>query len=575
MTRRGELGRDMAGGADQADAGSPSYGFTLLTAAGCVLAAYVHLGAPGVWGTPLANYVPRVDPAQGWLPAAHLLGNAGTLAGGAWLITVLRRMDRPGVLPLGFFAVFQFALLFCALSNFALAAGGIRIGGTDGAFGAILVLPALIALKLHSELYMAVLGLKSWVKSFNVSERGPVSGGALVALTIASNLIPLALSFQAVTTHAGAVLSSLYRRSAADPELYANAIWSQISTVNAHEGLLAVAAAAVSGLLGLFWAVSRSADVRKLAAADRSAASLSPAQLRFVEDALPAALHAVQARASSSRYVGWAFFWTLAATPILLTAAYAAAMWFGVLQEAHALSWTANAASDLRPFATGETGWAQVVIPAALVLFALTMSAPAADLFFRGARFDRFAFGKPVEAALRAKLVAAAASGTVGPGQSFDADHFANLAARQRYWIRLPAVFIATIAAAAVGFWEIARGVAFTGEGAIVQEHYFSPPKLVRYHEIEAIALDCRMGPLGAKPVYELSLPGGRVIDMVGAAPLPERLDQYIAVDQRLQFSGVGYAYPPGDLEPCLKKIQTQHNSVIAAGTARLLHVLD
>jgi hypothetical protein len=565
----------MAGAADPADTDPPRNILSFATAAVCVAVAYVFVGAPGLSATPLGAVLPRVDPAQGWLPAVHLLASAVALSGGAWLTGVLRQMARPGALPLVFFAVFQFALLFCALANLALAAGAFRIGGLDGAMGLFLVFPGLAALRLHAELYMSVLRLQSWVSSIHLSERGPATGGALIALTVASNLVPLALCFQAITTHSGMVLASLFRRAAADPGLYGQAIWSQITSVSPQEGWMALAAAGTSILLGVFWALSRASDVRRVTQSNKAAALLSPAQLRFVEDALPAAVHAVQARASSSRFVSWSLFWMLAVTPALLTAAYSAAMWFGVLQEQHALSWTANAASDLTPFATGETGFAQIVIPAALILFVLTMSAPVADLLLKGARYDRAAFGQALDAALRAKLVAATRSGANGPGQAFDAEHFADLSTRSRYWIRIPLAISAIGIAAAVGFFEVARGVAFTGDGAIVQDHFFAPPKLVRYTEVQAVALDCRVGPLGAKPVYALTLPGGRVVDIVGSAPLNERIDQYIAVDRRLQFSGVGYAYPPGDLEPCLKAIQGQYNSVIAAGAARLLHVVD
>jgi hypothetical protein len=564
----------MSGMAVPAETEPPRRILTLLIAAGCLLAAYVCYGAPGVWGTPLSAVVPKFDGATGWLPALHLSTTAALLVGGVWLTGLLRRLPQAGVAPLTLFALFQFGLMVCALANLAMATGGLRFGG-DGVWALLFLLPGFAAIRLHSELYMAVLRLTSWVRSFSVSEHGPVTGGFLIALTVASNLVPLSLGFQSLTTHAGSVLNALFRGAAVDPGLYASAIWSQAATVSSQEGWLALAAAVVAAALGMAWGLSRASFVRRVAAADRVAASLTPAQLRFVEDALPAAIDAVQARASSSRYVGWAFFWILVATPALLIAAYAAAMWFGVLQEQHALSWTANAASDLTPFASGKTGWANYAIPGALVLVVLFMNGPAADLVLRGARYDRFAFGLPMADMLRARLVSAVQTGTYGPHQPFDAEDFADKATRQRYWLRVPAVLAAVAAAALSGFWDVARGVAFTGDGLIIQEHYFSPPRLVRYHEVQAIALDCRMDAFRARPVYELTLPDGRIVDMVGTAPLPERLDQYIAVDQRLQFSGVGYAYPPGDLEPCLKAIQKQHNSVIAAGTARLLHVLD
>jgi hypothetical protein len=564
----------MAGLADTADRQPPRGAFVNVVAAGCALAAYVCFGAPGLSGTVLPGSISTFEPATGWLPAAHLAATAMVLAGGGWVTSVLRSVERPGVFPLALFALFQFGLLVCGLANLALATAGLRFGG-DGVWAAAFLVPGLAAIRLHSELYMAVLRLKSWVRSFNAGDHGPLTGGALIALTVASNLVPLALCFQSVTTHSGAVLSALFRRAAVDPAWYANAIWSQVSTVSPQESWIVAAAAAASICLGAIWSATRFSVVRRTALANRAAALLSPAQLKFVDDALPAAVDAVQSRASSNRYIAWTFLWMLAATPILLTAAYAAAMWFGTLQELHALSWTANAASDLTPFASGDTGWANYAIPAALIYVALAMSAPIADLFFRGARYDRFAFGQPMDEVLRARLVMAVRSEAIGPNRPFDAGDFANKATRRRYWVRIPLAMFALGTAAMAGFWDVARGVAFTGDGLIVQEHYFAPARLVRFHEVQAIALDCHMDAFYARPIYELTLPGGRQVDMIGAAPLPERLDQYIAVDQRLQFSGVGYAYPPRDLEPCLKAIQKQHNGMVAAGAARLLHVLD
>lgn len=571
----GDFGaRFMSGEAVPAEAQPPRQTLTLLTAAGCLLAAYICWGAPGLWGTPLAAFAPKFDPATGWLPALHLGASAAVITGGVWLTGQLRRLPTAGVAPLILFAFFQFALMACALANLALATAGLRAGG-DGAWAALFILPGFAAIRLHSEMYMAVLRLTSWVRSVSVSDRGPLAGGALIALTVASNLAPLAIGFQSISTHAGAVLSALFRGAVIDPTWYWSALWAQAATISPQEGWLAAGATLAAAILGAAWALSRAGHLRRSTIADRMAASLSPAQLRFTEDALPAAIDAVQARASSGRYVAWSLFWMLAVTPAFLLAAYAAATWFGVLQEQHALSWTANAASDLTPFASGKTGWANYAIPIALVLFVLTMSGPMANLFLRGARYDRFAFGQPMAELLRARLVAATAAGTYGPNQPFDAEDFADKATRRRYWVRVPLVLAALGAAAVSGFWDVARGVAFTGDGLIVQEHYFAPPRIVRYHEIQAIALDCRIDPFRARPVYELTLPDGRIVDMIGSAPLTERLDQYIAVDRRLQFSGVGYAYPPGDLEPCLTAIQKQHNSVIAAGTARLLHVLD
>lgn len=554
---------------------SPGYfGLTVLTAVACVLAAYVFAGAPGLWSSPLSAIVPKIDPVQGWLPAVHFVFSAAMILGGYWFAGVLRTMPQPGLIPLGIFAALQFGLLATALTNLSIAVAALRSGGDVPAGLAFLAI-GLVALRVHPDLYMAVLRHTSWVRSFQVSGLSPVLGSVLVALTAASNLVPLALTFQTLTTHSGAMLATLFRRASIDPQMYLAGVLNQTLTVTQTELSLAALAAAASVGLAIVWGLTRVAAGRRQSQAARIAQSLSAAQLRFIDDALPAAADAVNARASASRFVLWSVFWMFVVTPALLLTAYAAAMWFDVLQEQHALSWITVAQSDFRPFASGSVGYAQYLIPAALALIALTMSTPFARTLFAGARYDQFAFGQPMMDALRAKLTKDVHAGVFGPGQPFDAAAFAARATQQRYWVRLPLVLTALAAAALSGFWDVARGVAFTSEGVIVQEHYFAPPQFVRYYEIQAIALDCRVSPRGVRPVYELSLPSGRTIDMVGAAPLPDRLDQYLATDRRLQFSGVGYAYPPGNMEPCLTGIQKQYNSVIAAGTARLLHVLD
>jgi hypothetical protein len=511
------VGQDRA--EEAAPAGSsPGYrALVWLTAMGCVLAAYVFMGAPGVQGSSLAAYVPVIDPMQGWLPAAHFLFSAAMLTGGFWFARVLRDIPRPGAIPLVLFALFQFGLLATVLANFAIAIAAFR-GAGDVATGFGFLIVAIIALRVHPDLYMSVLRYTRWVRTPHGSEHSPAMGSLLVALTAASNLVPLALTFQALTTHSGAMLATLFRRAVIDPQMYLAGIANQMATVSAAELSLAAMAAAVSVALGLFWGVSRLGTVNRLARAERVAQSLSAAQLRFADDALPAVADAINARASSSRFVLWSSVWMFLVTPVLLAAAYAAAMWFDVLQEQHILSWITASASDFRPFATGEAKYAQYLIPAALVWIAATMSAPVARSLFSGARYDQFAFGQPMHDIVRAQLYHGLSAGTIGPGQPFDAEAFASRATRRGYWARSLLAMAAIGVAATSGLSDIARGIAFTGEGLIIQEHYFAPAKLVRFNEVQAVAIDCRMDARGTRPVYELSLPDGRVANMVGAS---------------------------------------------------------
>jgi hypothetical protein len=565
----------MAGPVMTVERVTPRYPLTLLTALGCALAGYVFLGAPGLAQTSVGAWVPAFDPASGWFPAMHLFATGAILAGGAAVSRLLSRLDRPGLLPLTLFAIFQFGLLAVALTNMAIAAGAVRMGGGDAWVGALYLLPAIIALRLHPDLYMSVLKFRSWTHSMSLSALGPLKGGVLVALTVAANLAPLSLTFQFMTTHAGAQLAALFRRAVIAPDWYLRTLSEQITTVTATEWFLILCALGLSAFLGAIWSAGRVSTLRQAAMVRGLATQLSEAQHRFVADAVPAAVSAVMARASKARFLGWAFFWSFVIAPVCLAAAYFTYQWFDVLQAQHALSWVTTQASDFTPFAAGEAGWAEIAIPAALGLFVLLMSGPFARMVFAGARYDQLAYGSMLEETLQSRLLAGVAKGDFGPGQSFDADAFVAQASRRRYWISVPLVLAAIATAAATGFRDAGRGVAFTGDGLIAQDHFFSPPRLVRYYEVQAVAIDCKIGPAGGRPVYELTLPGGRVVDMIGSAPLNLMLDRYIATDQRLQFSGVGYAYPPGDLEPCLKAIQQQYNSVIAAGAARLLHVLD
>jgi hypothetical protein len=554
---------------------APRQMFGYVTALACALAAFVFLGMPGFPDAHLALVLPMADPATGWFPAMHLLASGAIVAGGAWFLGVLQGLQRPGVIPLLTFAIFQFALLAVAVTNMAILSAGLRVGGGEAWISALFALPAIAALLTHTNFFVTVLRLRSWTHSMTVSALGPVQGGALAAFTVAVNLVPLSLTFQSMTTHAIAMVSALYRRAVIEPGWYAQSVWEQTLTVSAPESLMATAAFGLSAVLGGLWSIGRASARRQEAAAQGIAAQLNEAQTRFVADAVPAVVAAVSAHASRRRFVIWTSFWMLVAAPALLAAAYGAFRWFDVLQEQHALSWATAQASDFAAFAAGESGLAQYTIPVALIVFALSMSGPVARLFLPGARYDHLAFGTRVEEVVQTRLQSGVAAGQFGPGQPFDPNAFAERITRRRYWVTLPLVLTALALAVVTGFRDLGRGIVFTGDGVIAQDHYFAPPKLIRYYEIQAIALDCRIGPLGGRPVYELTLPGGRVVDMVGSAPLSERLDQYIAVDQRLQFSGVGYAYPPGDLQPCLAAVQKQYNSLIAAGTARLLHVLD
>jgi hypothetical protein len=394
-------------------------------------------------------------------------------------------------------------------------------------------------------------------------------------LTVAANLVPLALSFQALTTHSGAMFATLFRRAAVEPQRYVEALAQQLVQVTPDERLLAMAALALAGTLGLLWSLARLRGLQVASAQDRMAAQLSPAQARFVDDALPAAINAVLAKASERRHLVWSVLWVVVATPVLLLGAYAAYQWFGILQEHYALGWIRGSASDFAPFASGEAGHARYAIPIALVFSVFLLNRPLARLLMRNARYDDLAFAQPMAEVLRGRLIASVAAGATGPGQAFDAKAFADTATRRTFWLSLSLLVASVAVAAYSGFVDVARGVAFTADGVIVQDNFFSPPQKIAYHDIQAVAVDCKIGPWGGRPVYELSLPNGRVVDMIGDASLKDRIDQYLAVDSRLQFSGVGYAYPPGDLMPCLKAIEGTYNPVIAAGTAKLLHVID
>jgi hypothetical protein len=549
--------------------------FTILTIAACIAGAFVFAGAPGLQGLLTAAGVPAFPVSQYWLVALHLLATAGALSGGLWVSGLMRDLDRPGILPLGAFAFFQFAVLIAALANIALAANILRFQDGAALAGLALLAPAIAAMRLHPEMYMGLLRIRSWVQSADVSNLSPLRGATLVALTIAANLIPLALTFQSLTTHMIAVLSVLFRRAEVDPVWYAQAMGHSAATISTAEANMAAAAGGLSLLLSLLWASGRFARRRQEHQSETLASGLSAADRAFVSDALPAAVDAVAARASSSRHLLWSFVWYLGVTPALLVLGYWFYLAFEGLLGQYALSWVSVSTSDFEMFAVTDQGYARYLVPAALAGIAMFLNRTVAHTLMPDSRFDFAAFATDTAVTLRAALLRKVGEGELGAGRPFDAAAFANNTVRPRTWPGAVIAFLLCLAAAGASAYDLSRSVLFTADGVMTQETLFEAPKLTRYDMVQAVAIDCRIDALGAKPVYELTLPDARVVDMVGTSRLDERLDHYINVDRRLRFSGVGYAYPPGDLTPCLKGIEEQYNPVIAAGTARLLHMID
>jgi hypothetical protein len=561
---------ETAGGAAPGD-----QAFTILTVAGCIAGAYVFMGAPGLQPVLAAAGAPAFPAYQYWLMAMHLLATAGALSGGLWAVGLMRTLPKPGIFPLLAFSGFQFFTLLAALSNIALGVNMIRFQEGGALVGLALFAPAIAAIRLHAAMYMGLLRIGSWVQTAGVSTLPPLRGAAFVALTVAVNLVPLALAFQSMTTHMIAVLSVLFRRAVVEPDWYFTAIGQGVATVSSQEAAMAGGAGALALLLAALWAGGRITQQRQQQKAEALAGQLSAADTAFVADALPATISAVSARASSSRHVIWAFVWFLAVTPALLAGAY----WFylacdGLLGQ-YALSWVSSTTSDFENFAVTDQGYARYLVPAAMAGLAVFMSRAVLLTLMPEARFDIVAFGTDLASVMRAALLQRTAMGEIGPGRPFDAAAFVDETVRPRTWPGAAIAIALCLAAGAAAAYDLGRSVVFTADGVVTRAHLLARPMLTRYEMVQAVAIDCRIDALGAKPVYELTLPNARVLDMVGAARLDERLDQYLNADRRLRFSGVGYAYPPGDLTPCLKAIEEQYNPVIAAGAARLLHVVD
>jgi hypothetical protein len=185
------------------------------------------------------------------------------------------------------------------------------------------------------------------------------------------------------------------------------------------------------------------------------------------------------------------------------------------------------------------------------------------------------AYGRAFAQRIRVALLRGISLGDVGPGQSFDADMFVADAAKAKFLSPAMLALLILLTCAAVVVWEFGRNIVFTSDGLMISDSAMSPPVLVPYDKIQAASLSCSQSSLGPRPSYELSLPDGRVVDMIGTAELDTRLDQYLTVDRRIRFSGVGFAFPPTNGDACLKAIQQKYNSVIAAGTGRLLQLVE
>jgi hypothetical protein len=541
-----------------------SRGFWLLAGAGILAIAALPLMVPGATAQ---RYIPGLsfDYSGYWPLGLHLMTTAGAGLAGIWLRQAAGPLPRPGAIPLTAFALLQFSLLCLAFLSFALAATAVTIRGGPYPLGVLLVLPGAFSLAIHNALLSTFLRHRAALS--------PLYGGALIFLALASNFVPLFLILDAVAAYFRALAAVLYLREAAEPLRFAPGVWELATSFSAQEqrnaGVAALGCAALAGA----WTWQR--YVRDWTQR-RVAAVLSPfsiPQQHFLEDAFAASSDALSSRTNAKADALWALVWMAGVAPALLVAGYWCFQNFPAWREAFALSALAVPGAEFAAFATADWDAGGGALAAGCAAFALFMRRPMASLFLPSARFDALA-AQGAEA-LTLALARAIGRGEIGPGSSFDADAFVERLARPR--VTLPALVTLCAVAGALGVagWDLNRAAAFTASGIVVREDWGLRKTLAAYEAVQAVAIGCTAAATGPKPSYVLHLPGGRTIEMIGGAPLDQRLDQYLSVDRRLRYAGVGFAYMPGDVPACLKAVEDRYNAVIAAGTGRLLHALN
>ncbi|HAH08991.1 MAG TPA: hypothetical protein DCL48_02705, partial [Alphaproteobacteria bacterium] len=451
-----------------------------------------------------------------------------------------------------------------------LALVGLVLRPTPVAEGLGFLVLALASVVTHARLQQAMIGMPLH-RSASSGATAPLAGSLRIGFTLAGSLVPLALALPLLNLQFTVLVSVLYRRVAVDQGWYLGALTGSLSTIGSREIVLAAVAITAAAGLAVSWGVRRQFSLRHEAQTQHLAAALSPAQTAFVSQGVAAAEQVLSEVASASRHRLWTFAWIALAAPALLIGAWFAYSRYNLWREAFAMRYAGPSSEDFSAFAAIEPGFGHLILAAALVLAALFLRNGVARLIWPSARYDQFAFEGDTALRLRLGLLKAVAKGEAGPTVGFDPVDFLMAVAGRRHWLSWIVTAIAGLSVVASVIVDFGSFAVFTGQGVYVSQGIAAPAKLVPYEEVEAAAAGCVANSSGLRPTYQLTLPQGRVIEMIGPSPFDGRLDQYLSVDRRLQYAGTGFAYVPTDGRSCLAAIEAAYNPVIAAGAGRLL----
>jgi hypothetical protein len=566
-------------------AGGRGFAFAILPiAAVSALAAPLTFGLAELQLNSSLPTIPELDGAQFWPVGLQLILTGVVLACGQRLALALSAYQfattTRRILLCGVLVLVQAPLLALSMINLALAGAYLASNGHGSIWGLLFAVPGLAGFGLHGWINILALGALRGVKGAG----GHILGVFAPFILAAASLGPIVVGANGLMTQFRVLAAIIHGNTSVDPIWYLQTIAGQVASmgfaqVNAA-AILAVLGAGLTLVLGAR-ALLQARDTRVVHAFE---SRFTSAQSAFVRDAQAATEEFLRRGSHSTPAQLFLALWFGAVVPVLGGLTFLTFLNYDNWRARYAFARIPDAASepDFSAFAALDAGYAPYFVVAAFVLVLLSRNAFAS--LFRGKVGQAlFARSSGISDIIHDALVRKVARGSMGPGIAFEPKLLANSVATR--WSRpmLALNFIAILGAGAVALNELSQFTIVGRDALIRHEGLFQKPRQNSYNDVQAVVLDCNMARGAARLSYSLVFGDGAGIEMIDKSPLNMRLDQYLAADKRIRANGAPIAYESWRnqsakeaIDPqCLSAIERQYNPMIAAGAARLLHLVD